>query len=224
MGLFSGLFGSETTETDVADWIKGPAQEMLQRSLDMGKTGYMPWTGPVKAQVQDRAMRQRAKMRGAFGMDTSLPNLPVAQDFGNGISGYSSMPLYEQNLAKLRETRPGQMAFYDSFFVDPVTGANGANMAPTAAQASGGWQGGNENGFNGPGEYWTPEARRQRAIDDVLFGHHGSMAGANTAPSLPPMQGPQQPGQGLFGGIVNDFRGFRDGFKDAMGGLFGGIK
>lgn len=131
MGLFDGLFGSSEEKTELPEWVVGPAREMLQRSVDMGKAGYMPWTGPDVAalnRAERGAMDQNVAMANAFGMGGVRPNIPKPTDFGGGMWGYSSMPLYEQNLATLQEQRPGQMDYYNSFFVDPVTGAEGQRM------------------------------------------------------------------------------------------------
>jgi hypothetical protein len=131
MGLFSGLFGSSESKSELPDWVVGPATEMLQRSVDLGKAGYMPWTGPSVAAIdrsQVAGMQNNQDIAAAFGMQTAMPNIMPATDYGNGVFGYSSMPLYDQNMATLQATLPGQMDYYNSFFVDPVTGVEGTRM------------------------------------------------------------------------------------------------
>jgi hypothetical protein len=225
MGLFDGLFGSSESTTELPDWVVGPAQEMLQRSVDMGKAGYMPWTGPSVAAIdrsQVAGMKNNQDMAAAFGMQTAMPNIMPATDYGNGVFGYSSMPLYEQNMATLQETRPGQMDYYNSFFVDPVSGVEGANMNAGQQGSTGPLTYNQSPQFEG-NEYYSDQARRDRAIDDVLYGHLGGMAGQSVQ-SMPPMQGPQQPGQGGYTGLGDMFDGGGPGQSgDKFGGLLGGI-
>ncbi|MBO9432359.1 hypothetical protein [Sulfitobacter sp. R18_1] len=133
----SFLLGSEKSSTKAPDWWAEPAREMLQRSIDIGKAGHMPYAGPQVAAfdpAQVAAMQNNANAANAFGMESALPNVLQATDYGNGISGYSSLPLFDQQMDWMKENRPGQLDFYNSFFVDPVTGENGTNMGQTFAQ------------------------------------------------------------------------------------------
>lgn len=208
MGLFDGLFGSSESTTELPDWVVGPAQEMLQRSVDMGKAGYMPWTGPSVAAIdrsQVAGMRNNQDMAAAFGMQTAMPNIMPATDYGNGVFGYSSMPLYEQNMATLQETRPGQMDYYNSFFVDPVTGVEGTRMQqsnlPTIMQDM-------LDNHTSPHEEARQNAWAQAHIDDV-----NSRNGTN--------------GQGGLRGVLGNYTGLLDmingGGPGASGANFGGL-
>lgn len=236
--MLDWLFGSSEQKTEIPDWIKEPAREMLDRSLSLGKVGHMPWTGPHVAaldRAQVGAMKNNSAMAGAFGMDNTMPNIMPATDYGNGVWGYSAKPMYDQNLETLREERPGQMAFYDSHFVDPVTGGPGANMNQAQQGAAGPVTYEQKPFFEG-NEYWSDQAIRQRGIDDMLNGHMGGMAGASVQPAV---QGPQQPGQSGFLGFtgVGDmfdgggpgqsgthYQGLLSGKqRGEVGGLLGGI-
>lgn len=209
MGLFSGLFGSSESTTEVPDWIKGPAVEMLQRSVDMGKTGYMPWTGPDVAAFdpsQKAAMQNNQNMAAAFGMESAMPQVYGAQNYGGGVWGRSSMPLYEQNMQTLQETRPGQMDYYNSFFVDPTTGQNGARMddplsrAQTIAER--GWS--NGNGIGGDLASWDG-GRMNQSTDTYGGGGGGGLLGG-------------------YSGIRDMFNGGGPGASgDTYGGLLGGV-
>mgnify|MGYP003148509374 CR=1 FL=1 len=133
----SFLLGSEKSSTKAPDWWAEPAREMLQRSIDIGKAGHMPYAGPQVAALdpaQIASMQNNAGAADAFGLNSAMPNIPQATDYGNGISGYSSMPLFDQQMNWMKDNRPGQLDFYNSFFVDPTTGENGANMGETLAQ------------------------------------------------------------------------------------------
>jgi len=76
-------------------------------------------------------MQNVASAAGAFGLATptgaSVTGMPTATEYAGGIRGYSSAPLFEQAQAELAARRPAQKAYIDSFFIDPVTGAYGAN-------------------------------------------------------------------------------------------------
>lgn len=224
MGLFSGLFGSETSETELPEWVVGPAREMLQRSVDMGKAGYMPWTGPDVAALNNAqigSMQNNANMRGAFGMNAAMPNIPAPQDFGGGMWGYSSMPLYEQNLAALQEQRPGQMDYYNSFFVDPQTGVEGQRMQqsnlPTMMEKL--QDRPREDTMAGARHQAQMAARDGRATPS---GNGGLLGGYSGIGDMFDGGGPGQSGDefgGALGGISNAM-GTKPG-GGLLGGLFG---
>lgn len=230
----SFLFGKTETKASLPGYLEDASKEMLARSLSLGKTGYMPWSGPdVAALTPDQlaSRRNTNNAASAFGMEVGGLGTPGATDFGNGIWGHSSLPMYEQQMDYMRENRPGQLDYYKSHFVDPVTGAPGANMNVGQPQQP------------GQADYWSPEARRERAIDDILYGHLGGMAGANHQEQMA-ARGQQQAGPGYTGlgdmfngggpgasgptyqggGLISDFfnaRNERTG-RQPGGGLFGG--
>lgn len=222
MGLLKRLFGSETSETELPDWVAEPAREMLQRSVDMGKAGFMPWTGPSVAAIdrsQVAGMRNNQDMAAAFGMQTAMPNIMPATDYGNGVFGHSAMPLYDQNMAELERTRPGQMDYYNSFFVDPVTGVEGSRMQQSAAPVDGRteWQRMNDEGTRST---MHPLVSGER---NVFYGGGG---GKEPGDMMSPMQGPSQPGGmlGGYNGIGDWFDGGGPGQSgDTFGGALGGI-
>ena len=226
--MLDWLFGSSESSTSVPSWIKEPAQEMLRRSVDMGRTGYMPWTGPVVAAfdpAQQGAMRNNAAMRSAFGMDATMPRIPQAQDFGGGMWGYSSMPLYDANMAELQRTRPGQMDFYNSYFVDPVTGVPGSRMNQGATDNRTAAQIAYDNG--------TSSTMHPLVTGDRTSIFYGGGGGAEPGDFARPTGG----GGGLFGGYSGlgdmldgggpgqageTFGGLLGGFSNAMGRTPGG--
>ena len=127
----SFLFGSSSSTTEIPEWLQGPTEEMLQRSIDQSKVGYMPWAGPTVAAfdpAQVASMQNTNTAAQAFGMNAALPRINGATDYGNGMWGYSSMPLYDQQQSWMATNRPGQQQFFNDFFVDPVTGQAGRNM------------------------------------------------------------------------------------------------
>lgn len=218
MGLFSGLFGSSESKSELPDWVVGPATEMLQRSVDMGKAGYMPWTGPSVAAIdrsQVAGMQNNQDMAAAFGMQTAMPNIMPATDYGNGVFGYSSMPLYDANMAELQRTRPGQMDYYNSFFVDPVTGVEGTRMNQGAGPVD-----------NRTAAQIAFDNGTTSTLHPAVWGFEGTQSGggggAEAGDFMSPVQGPQQPGGGFLGGYSGLGDMFDGGGPGASGDRFGG--
>ena len=119
-----GKGGSETTKTEVPDWIKQPAIRNLQRAEDVQRIAYMPYRGPEVAAfnaTQNAAMDNNIATAKAFGLLdpnstlTATTGMPTPTDF-NGFSGYSSMPIYDQALADTKAAQPEAVALYDSLF------------------------------------------------------------------------------------------------------------
>lgn len=231
--MSSLLFGKSESKSEIPGWLKDAATEMLARSTSMGKTGYMPWSGPdVAALTPDQlAARQNTNSAAsAFGLNVGGLGTPVAQDFGNGIRGHSSLPLYEGQMDWMRQNRPGQLDFYNSHFVDPVTGAPGANMNQGQPQQ----------------QPMNLDPREQQMLQDILHGHEGGMAGATHQAQMAEA-GPQQggsffggytgfgdmfdgggPGQSgatyQGGGLLSDIGNARNSRRDRKpGGIFGGL-
>jgi len=119
-----GKGGSETTKTEVPDWIKQPAIRNLQRAEDVQRIEYMPYRGPEVAAfnaTQNAAMNNNIATAQAFGLLdpnstlSATTGMPTPTDF-NGFSGYSSMPIYDQALAETKKAQPGAVAQYDALF------------------------------------------------------------------------------------------------------------
>lgn len=129
-----GKGGSQSTSVQLPKFIEDAASRAVDRGEQVGRLGYVPNSGPSVAAftpTQEAAFSGTNQAASAFGMPTSSgTGLPAAQDFG-GISGYSSMPIYEQALAQLQQSRPGQFDAINDFFIDPMTGA------PPAPQPTG---------------------------------------------------------------------------------------
>lgn len=220
--MLDWLFGSSETKNELPDWLVGPAQEMLQRSIDMGKTGYVPNTGPQVAALnpaQIGAMRNNSAMAAAFGMDSTMPSIQKPTDYGGGVFGYSALPLYEQNLARLQETRPGQMDYYNSFFVDPVTGVEGSRMQQSSTAPGTDAGGGQLVWTRHPDKFgqeiWSDQAVQRRINSG---GGPNNMGGNAVAPGIGPVQGPMAPGQSRVGFEVNNAM---NALGVPQGGLFG---
>lgn len=162
--MAGGMGGSETTEQSIPGWLEGPTKEMLQRSVDSGKTGYMPYYGPEVAgfdPMQMAAIGNMNQAASAFGMNTAQPAV--------GTGDLSSIELYNQAMDQFAAERPGQKSYYDSFFVDPFSGNYGANMA---TPQSGGLGGGPD-----PLAYDYNDMRYSPILSNSLLGELGGMGG-----------------------------------------------
>lgn len=124
-----GKGGSETTEVQVPAFLEDAAKKNLARADEIATLGYTPYYGPEVAAMtpmQQASMQNTGQAASAFGMAAPadpMAGMPQAQEFAGGVQGYSSMPMYEQNLAALQEFSPAQYDFIRSMFIDPVTGA-----------------------------------------------------------------------------------------------------
>lgn len=127
-----GKGGSQETSVKLPAFVEAAAERAVGRGEEVGKLGFVPNMGPSVAAfnpTQEAAFSGVNQAAAAYGMPTSSgTGMPAAQDFGGGISGFSSFPAFEASLAQLQQQRPGQYDAINNFFIDPVTGA-----APGAA-------------------------------------------------------------------------------------------
>ena len=120
--------GSNTTEVKLPEWYTKAAEQALDMSEQKAKMGYIPHMGPDVAAFSGQTtdgMQMANDFSSAFGMSPSrdiASELPPSTDFGNGVKGYSSYPLYADSMAKMKTTFPGLAKYLESFSIDPVTG------------------------------------------------------------------------------------------------------
>jgi hypothetical protein len=107
--------GGKTTETSTIDPdLKKAALDQLAMARNVGQLGFVPYQGATVAGLQPgqiAAMQNTNTGLEAFGLAPSAA--PVAGD----LSPYA---MYQEQLAKMA---PGQRAFIDSMFINPMTGA-----------------------------------------------------------------------------------------------------
>lgn len=201
----SFLFGSSKSSTEIPDWFRGPAEYMLNQSVDQSQVGYMPYAGPEVAALdpaQIASMQNTNNAANAFGMQSAMPNIQPATDFGGGIWGYSSLPLYNQQMDWMQENRPGQLDYYNSFFIDPVTGQSGSRMADT--QQRQGILNQLVPDFGGPGDHGYggntggPGIAGYSGIGDMFDGGGPGASGAQYGGAL---GGVSNAASGIFGGL-----------------------
>ena len=126
-----GKGGSTETSVEIPEWLEKASRDAINRGERIGDIGYTPYMGPEVAafnQAQEASFNNNAAMAADLGLQAPAgSSMPAAQDFGGGVMGYGSSGLYDSNMARLREARPGQVDYIDSFFIDPVTGGVGLN-------------------------------------------------------------------------------------------------
>ena len=146
--MSGGKGGSSTTEVKVPQYIEDAARANLARADEISKIGYTPYYGPDVAAftpMQQASFQNTSDMASAFGLATPSSQQDIYGGMGapttyaNGVSGYSSAPMFEQSMAELEARRPGQYAAINAPFIDPVTGAQpselfgGTNLAQAGA-------------------------------------------------------------------------------------------
>ena len=126
-----GKGGSQSQETKIPEWVKPYAEQNLRIGQADQQIGYMPYYGPDVAGFNewDVAAAQAAR-EGAEAFGYAAPSEEAVTKM-YPLGPQSSGELYDQAMAELRARRPGQMAYYDQFFVNPVTG-----MAPSTFAAA----------------------------------------------------------------------------------------
>jgi len=149
-----------TQETKIPEYLEEAGRLAVQQAQQAQQMGYIPYMGPEIAAVNpyEQAMAQNVGgMASAFGMAA-----PAGLDMGmptvtqGGMTGYSSYPIYQGAMERLREQRPEQYDFFaNQTGFDPITGAATAYVPPTfdVGEAVGGGQmpasgGGSDDGPN----------------------------------------------------------------------------
>ena len=164
--MSGGKGGGSTSQVTIPEYIEQAAQRNLNKAEGISQIGYTPYYGPDVAAftpMQQAAFQNTANTANAFGMAAPTTqqdimggmNAPTV--YANGLSGYSSAPMYEESLAELGRQRPGQKAYIDSFFIDPQTGAAGSNVQP----------------FVDYTQYETAAESARRAVADAASGGGG---------------------------------------------------
>jgi hypothetical protein len=123
-----GKGGKTTTQVQIPKWLEAGAQQNMALANELAKIGYTPYFGPDVAALtpqQIAAMQGTNQAASAFGMASADPmaGMPAPETFAGGVQGYSSAPMYQDALAQLQATNPGQYAALMAPFINPVTGA-----------------------------------------------------------------------------------------------------
>lgn len=120
--------GQTTTTTSIDPALRDAALENLKMAKLVGQLGFVPYTGATVAGMspaQQAAMATTNQGAAAFGLT------PSAAPTGGDMSPYA---MYQAALANMA---PGQRAFIESMFIDPMTGQmRGAATQEAAATAA----------------------------------------------------------------------------------------
>ena len=134
--MSGGKGGSTTSSVEIPEYIEKAAQRNLNKAERISQLGYVPYYGPDVAAftpMQQASFQNTADVASAFGMGTPtaqqdvMGGMGVPTQYANGLSGYSSAPIYQQSLNELARQRPAQKSYMDSFFIDPYSGGYGSN-------------------------------------------------------------------------------------------------
>ena len=121
-----GFWNSEEkTESRLPEANRETIRVLLNRAVNQAATGFMPYTGDQVAGFDPRqmaAMQNTDAAASAFGLGSAPVN------FGMGNRG--SIGLYDQAMQQAQERAPGQMDYYNSFFINPQTGVPGSRTSP----------------------------------------------------------------------------------------------
>ena len=132
--MAGGKGGTQTSQITIPDYIEEAARRNLAKAEDISQIGYVPYYGPDVAAftpMQQAGFENTQQAAGAFGMNTGAGQyMPEATQFAGGVQGYSSAPAFEQSVQNLQQYRPAQAQYMDTFFMNPVTGVQGANVVP----------------------------------------------------------------------------------------------
>lgn len=129
MGGGGGKGGSQSTQTEIPQWVAQPATRNLARAEEVQQIGYQPYYGADVAAfnpTQQAAMQSNidaAKAFGLVGQDTGLTpmsGMPQPTTFAGGIQGYSAGPMFDQAVAELEARNPEQSALYNRLFNSDV--------------------------------------------------------------------------------------------------------
>ena len=137
--MSGGKGGSQTSQVTVPQYIEDAARANLSRAGDVSNIGPIRYGGPDVAAyspMQMAAARGLSDTAGAFGVagggmseQDLRGGMPEPTEFAGGVRGYSSAPMYDEALADLKATSPGQYDFISSLYIDPVTGELGSRAS-----------------------------------------------------------------------------------------------
>ena len=129
--------GGSSTEVAIPEWLEEAAKRNLGQADKISRLGSVPLSyGPTVADFTDAqyaGFNNTANTAGAFGLNApgafSMGN-PAATTYDNGVRALSAGPLFDAKMDAFAAARPAQKSYIDSFFIDPVSGEYGSNMAP----------------------------------------------------------------------------------------------
>ena len=162
----SSLFGSQKTETEIPKYAEDASKKALGMANARNELGYIPYHGPDVAAfnpMQMKAMEGSNTMAQSMGLPTAGLTLMSPQDFGNGVWGHSSQPLYQGNMDALEASNPELFAAMRA--LTGMTSQEAIMQAPGAVPGENPFQPG---GFAGDG--MGPNQGRTGQVDMGIVG------------------------------------------------------
>ena len=185
-----------TSETKVPEWIEDASKQAIGMANARNELGYVPYRGPDVAAfnpMQMNAMQGANTMAASLGLPTAGLTLMKPEDYGNGVWGHSSAPLYDDNMLRLQEANPELFEALQKLKQISAM-ARQQQVAPNGAMTNQNQNPFQPGGFAGDG--MGPNLGREGMVGD------GSGIG------------------GMFGGGGSDWTG---GFSDAVGDIAAGF-
>jgi len=130
----SSLFGSSTNKTEIPKYAEDASKQALGMANARNELGYIPYHGPDVAAfnpMQKAGMQGANSMAASMGLGTAAPSFMDAQDFGGGVMGHSSQPLYQANMDALEAANPELFAALRA--LTQMTSQEAMGQAPGAA-------------------------------------------------------------------------------------------
>jgi hypothetical protein len=127
--MVDGLSGSESTQASVPKYIEDASKDAIGLAQGRNKLGFAPFYGPEVAAfnpMQMQAMEGSNLMAQSLGLPTQQQQMPAPTDFGGGILGHSSQPLYQNNMDMFQKANPDLFA--------ALRALTGGGMDPQGAQ------------------------------------------------------------------------------------------
>lgn len=125
-----GSMSSSKSKTELPEWYSDYAKKNLALGEAVSQQGYTPWMGADVAAFtpqQVEGMQEAQDWSSAFmtpgqAAPRVADQIPQAQEFAGGVQGYSSYPMYQEQLANLAKSFPGLSDYIKQFSIDPKTG------------------------------------------------------------------------------------------------------
>ena len=116
----SGGSTQQTQQTQLPKWFEDYTRMVTQQAQQGAGIGYVPWSGPDVAALspmQNAAFQGTNTMAAAYGLPQSegTTGMGQPQRFAGGAQGYSSFPLYQQQIRQLQRRNPEQFGLLSGF-------------------------------------------------------------------------------------------------------------
>lgn len=157
-----GKGGSQTSATEIPPWAEAAMQRNIQRAENLARVGNQVYYGPQVAAfnpTQIAAMDTANQAAAAFGLGAPTgsvaESLPVATDFGNGLTGYETGTLADQAFQEWASRNPQAAGLYNQEFAQRGTGQSGGGFEGLiGAMPTGDSAMVNPQGYGGYGTYY----------------------------------------------------------------------